>query len=218
MEAIATPFEAEARELHVWRQSLYTYELPIFQVDEDLTLQLGYLFQDGTIAYSGRRGDMKFSIIHQDEQPIPLLKKIGIKLKNSYKNTDSYMTLSYQDALYARRMLDGLTVVIKLKQLHRDFETFVIQNHDESLKTGSHLKVYSDIETVNNKGHQTYWPCYSPDTFSFPLSTEGSTGISYTYAVIPSTLEEELISEIQKITNYTNGIRKQYDLISSEYA
>ena len=220
MEAISKPFESEARELHVWRESLYTYKSPVFQVDENLTFKLGYLFQDGTIAYSGRRReDMKFSIIRRDERAVPLLGQIGIKLQKSYKDKDSYVTLSYQDALYARRMLEELTAVKVLTKMYSDFQTFIDQHHDASLvETGRFLKVYSDIETIDNTGSRVYWPCFSADTFSFPLSVEGSTGVSYTYAVIPHSLENELILNIRAITDYIRGVRTQYQQISAEYA
>jgi hypothetical protein len=205
-----------ARQLHEWRNALMMIETPSITEGEDLSMKFGYLFQDGTIAFSSRNGKMKFPLLDSFVQAIPFLTKIGIKLKHHYDISDSYVILSYRDAISKKDELEKMDFIKELKKMHSEFQTFIRSHHKNDIETG--IIVYSDGEVLDHYADMLHFPSFHPETFDFPLGMNGSTGIRHSYALIPTEFTEEVISMIYKINLFIRPIKMAFDEMASEYA
>lgn len=216
-----TEHQAYARELREWRNHLIHLESPTIREDEDLTFKIGFLYHDGTVAYTSRRGDKKFSMIDGSAQSIPLLEKIGIKLLIQDSDPrDTYVAISYQDACAMKKRLEETEFVKKLRSLHRDFHYFVQDKHDATLLHANlpFIEVYSDGEMIDHTDFQVHFPVFEPNTFYFPQERIGSTGIRYSSAVLSETYTDEVIRKIREILRLIRSVRMEYEALSSEYA
>ncbi len=205
-----------ARLLHEWRNSLTMIDTPSIREGENLSMKFGYLFQDGTIAYSSMRGEMKFSLIDQYAQAIPFLDFMGMKLKYHYERSDSYVVMSYGDAISKKNELESMEFIKELKRMHAELQDYIRENHNNDLKEG--MMVYSDGEILDHADNQISFPCFSPETFFFPLEMTGNTGIRYSYAIIPISCRYDVVTKIRRIHHYIRPVKKEYDEMASEYA
>ena len=216
-----TEHQAYARELREWRNDLIHLESPAIREDEDLSYKLGYLYHDGTMAYSSRRGNKKFSLIHRWAQSIPLLEMMNIRLPIQDENPlDSYVAISYKDACEMKNRLEDTGFVKTLNSLHADLHYFVQDRHDSTLVHANlpFVKVYSDGKMINDRNLQDHFSIFESNTFYFPQKEVGTDGIHYTFAVISETHTNEVIGKIRDIVQFIRSVRMEYNALSSEYA
>ncbi len=216
-----TQEEVFARELREWRNDLIHLECPGISEGEDLSFKIGYLYHDGTIAYTSRRGNKKFSLIHRWAQSIPLLEMMNIRLPIQDENPlDSYVAISYKDACEMKKRLEETEFVKRLKSLHRDFHYFVQDKHDPTLLHANlpFIEVYSDGEMMDHTDFQVHFPVFEPNTFYFPQERIGSTGIRYSSAILSEIYTDEVIGKIRDILRLIRSVRIEYESLASEYA
>ena len=224
MEISSTSVSEEsvyAREMAEFHNELRSLPVPTISEDIDLTYEIGYLFHDGTIAYTNRRGDMKFSLIRSIAQPIPFLERIGMKFGVKYDDRNSYYGLTYRMACEMKRKWMETEFIKKLVFLHKDLHYFVSDKHNSTLlhiENGGYVEVYSDGEMIEHTNYQLLHPSFAPETFYFPLTKRGTTDVEYSYAVIPTIFSEQVYLKIQEINNLLRRVRREYEEIISEYA
>lgn len=216
-----TQEEAFARELREWRNDLICLKCPSIREGEDLSYKIGYLYHDGTIAYTSRSGNKKFSLIHKWAQSIPLLGMMDIKLPIQDENPlDSYVAISYEDACAMKERLEDTKFVKRLRSFHRDFHYFVQDKHDPTLVHVNlpFVKVYSDGRMINDRNLKHHFSIFEPNTFYFPQEEIKEDGVHYTFAVIPEIYANEVIGKIREIIQFIRSVRMEYNAMDSEYA